>query len=195
MFGLFKKEVTPDEFWNWFLENEEEFFDLEEYPEPVLRKILAQFKKLNTETIFEIGPVKENGKRDFIISADGHLEHFDTVKKLVEMAPECKRFDFVAFRQRKEDMGEIQIGPHRLGFDDYFFKHEIEEGKINILLFIRGYQELDVFKLASMLVLDAIAGEYDVETKIGSIDFAAYEEQEDVLNIRRLPELIDEFLK
>ena len=195
MFGLFKKNITKEEFWQWFLENEEEFFDLEEYPEPVLRKIIAQYKKLDSNTLFEIGPVKENGKRDFIISADGNIEYFDNVNELVQLSPDAKYFDFVAFRQRKEDFGELQIGPHVLGYDDYFFTHQFDNGKINIQLYIKGYKELDVFKLGSMVILDAIAGEYDVETKIGTIDFFPYDEEVETQNIRILPELIDEFLK
>ena len=55
------------------------------------------------------------------------------------------------------------------------FTIEPDGAKIGITLFMDGYKESDYERYASVgfLLLDQALGEYDVETKVGTIDFTA----------------------
>ena len=57
-------------FWEWFQTNENALFDFEKDRERTFDRIAAEMHKLNSNLTFEFGP-KEDGRREFTISADG----------------------------------------------------------------------------------------------------------------------------
>ncbi|WP_163868730.1 hypothetical protein [Myxococcus eversor] len=65
--------------------------------------------------------------------------------------------------------------------------------RVSLDLYIRGFVqgegERERFAPAVYLMLDDTLGEYDVETKIGGIDFKALPESPEESGLRPLPEL------
>ena len=171
MFGLFKTEATPEqEFWRWFQKNETNLFNFETNQEVVFDHLGAQMRKIQESLTFEFGPVT-NGKREFVISADGIKIAFPAVERLYASAPKLDRWIFIKFRPRRTPM-DIEYSGVKAKVDDVYCTVEPDRGKAGITVFFRGYEaEQDkIYKGIAFLMLDQALGEYDVETKVGFIE-------------------------
>jgi hypothetical protein len=92
---------TPEEsFWKWFQKNENVLFDFEKDEERTLNALGTEMHKVNPNLTFEFGP-KEDGRREFVISADGIQEAFPEVEALYATAPRLPRWKFIKFRPRR----------------------------------------------------------------------------------------------
>jgi len=193
--NLFKKKLTEKEFWTWFEKNSEDYFQLDENNYDILfNKLGLQLSKYHKDLTFEFGVEINQGKREFIISADGLVSAFPAVMKLVEEAPSLEKFKVVAFRQRQHDEQEIHFEDIVLDTRDVFFKYKKDKEMdcLDIVIYIKGYtEENDQFIGAAFIMLDSLIGEYDVGTKLGEIDFAPYQERKDIQSILSLVSLID----
>lgn len=76
------KQVTPEQsFWAWFQNNQDFLFDFEKDQERVFDRLATEMHKVNPSLTFEFGP-KEDGRREFTISADGIRKAFPAVQAL-----------------------------------------------------------------------------------------------------------------
>ena len=173
--GLFScsfQKTDEEKFWNWFCKNSQMIYDFESNQEVIFDKIQEQLYKINSNLTFEISSVK-NGKRDFVISADGILEAFPFVEKLYTARPELKEWNFIKFRPRRKIDNSIKIGNKELHPADikFMFIKDDSDGKIGIVIFMNGYNEneIEVYDQIGFLFLDEALGEYDTETYIGNI--------------------------
>lgn len=173
--GLFScsfQKTDEEKFWNWFCKNSQMIYEFESNQEVIFDKIQEQLHKINPNLSFEISSVK-NGKRDFVISADGIVEVFPFVEKLYTARPELKEWNFVKFRPRRKIDNSIKIGNKELHPADikFMFIQDDSDGKIGIVLFMNGYNEneIEVYDQIGFLFLDEALGEYDTETYIGNI--------------------------
>lgn len=194
--NLFKRNITAAEFWSWFEKNREAYFELDENSYEILfNKLGVQLSKYHKEVTFEFGVELKEGKREFIISADGMLPAFPAVQQLVEAAPSLDQFEIVAFRQRESSEQEVCFEDVILETKDVFFtsEHNSELNCLDIVMYIKGYREEDDnFIGAAFIMLDSLIGEFDVGTKLGDIQFEAYEGQNDVRPILELVTLVDD---
>lgn len=168
---LFKKQDPNIAFWEWFVKNSNEYYyNLENKRDYLFDKLGKQLSKINEDLTFEFGSQVENGKREFIISADGIRSSFPDVIKLVENAPTLDKWEIIAFRPRLDIDTIIRFDNGiELGVDDIFFDYEImEDEKIGVTLYIKGLSESNL-EAAVYVLLDTVLGEYDVETKLGYI--------------------------
>ena len=141
--GLFScsfQKTDEEKFWNWFCKNSQMIYDFESNQEVIFDKIQEQLHKINSNLTFEISSVK-NGKRDFVISADGILEAFPFVEKLYTARPELKEWNFIKFRPRRKIDNSIKIGNKELHPADikFMFIKDDSDGKIGIVIFMNGY--------------------------------------------------------
>jgi hypothetical protein len=101
-----------EEFWRWFLANDTRLFDFESDRERVFDELQARLHKVKAGLTFEFGP-KENGARDFVISADGIKDVFPSVVLLANAAPSLPRWKIIKFRPRR-GLGPISLNGLRL---------------------------------------------------------------------------------
>ena len=174
------------EFWKWFTNHQQELYHFENNQDKLFDKLSARLKSVNEHLTFEFSPIRENGTREFSISADGIKEGFPAVIDLIEKAPDLINWEFYAFRQRiPGDEIIIKFGNDiKLGYSDIFFRYGEDEEKIGIELNIKNYEP--EVKGAVFILLDGLIGEYDMETRISWIDFVALDEE----NIDKLHPLI-----
>jgi hypothetical protein len=171
MFGLFKASASPEnEFWNWFEKNENRLFTFETDRDRVFDEIAGKMKNVHESVTFEFGPVVD-GKREFVISADGIKDAFPAVEKLYESAPKLSRWKFIKFRPRRVPM-DINYGGVKVKKADVFCTVEPDGNKAGVTVYIRGYQDRlkNQYTAIAFLMLDQALGEYDVETKVGFIE-------------------------
>jgi hypothetical protein len=99
--SLFKKKNRYEAFWDWFSKNSEDYYyNLENKRDTLFDPLGKQLGKINGNLVFEFSGQKENGKREFIISADGIRDSFPDVIQLVDNAPPLEKWDIIAFRPR-----------------------------------------------------------------------------------------------
>ena len=198
MFGLFKTEATPEQgFWKWFQKNETSLFSFETNQAVVFDRLGTEMKKVNESLTFEFGPV-ENGKREFVISADGIKAAFPAVEQLYVSAPKLNRWVFVKFRQRRAPM-DIEYDGVKVKAADVYCTVEPDRGKAGITVFIKGY-ETDKHKTyggIAFLILDQSLGEYDVETKVGFVEVKPFSAESTLERkpIQEVTKIFDDFWK
>jgi hypothetical protein len=198
MFGLFKTEATPEqEFWKWFQKNETSLFTFETNQPVVFDRLATQMQKVQESLTFAFGPVK-NGKREFVISADGIKTAFPAVEQLYASSPKLDRWIFIKFRPRRTPM-DIEYGGVKAKAEDVYCTVEPDRGKAGITVFFNGYEsEQDkTYKGIAFLMLDQALGEYDVETKVGFIEVKPFS-AESVLEkkpIKDVTKVFDDFWK
>jgi hypothetical protein len=188
--------ASPEsDFWTWFQQNEDEIFNFEKDQEVVFDKLAARMQKVNPSLTFEFGS-KEDGKREFVISADGNKKAFPSVEKLYTAAPQLKKWKVIKFRQRREPF-DMNYGGISVRAATVTVSITRDGSKAALTVLIPGYTESKRESYAGIgfLLLDQALGEYDVETRVGVIDFAAPSARYgQVRTLADLPKAFDELL-
>jgi hypothetical protein len=162
------------DFWDWFKQNEERIFSFEEDQETIFNEVSDKLININQYLIFEFGSVLNDGKRDFIISADGMISAFPAVERLYSRAPALKKWNVIKFRPKRTLSDFLEMGNTNINLDDVFFTVSKSEKpyKVNVILLFKDFKESErnVFGQLTFLLLDHALGEYDTEMKIGFAD-------------------------
>ncbi|WP_404355660.1 hypothetical protein [Methylotuvimicrobium sp. KM1] len=197
--GLFAKETEEQRFWKWFQKNESKIYQFENNQEPVLDEISEQLSKYKEGVVFEISQ-EQNGKREFIISADGLKELFPAVKTLKEAAPSFKKWSIVAFRPRMDNYARFKLDYAGKEFDpaNIWIYYRIQDGYFDLIIYHREYseEERNAFISGAYILLDMALGEYDVVTGIRYIDhqrLPANPETEGLKPFSELRKIFDEY--
>ena len=167
------KRASPEEgFWQWFEQNSNRLFAFEADRDRVFRDLKAALHKVHKGLTFELGPVQD-GKREFIVSADGIRERFPAVQNLVAAAPPLPQWMVIPFRPPKDIGGVIEYEGHRVGSEDVWFRSEADGDRIGLTLYVRGLTEENKRSVggATFILLDSALGEFAVETRVGFIEW------------------------
>jgi hypothetical protein len=178
MTGSSDGRKAEDIFWRWFEDNQLMLKDFENDQDNVIEQLVGELTKVHEDLTFEMSSEKDNGKRDFIISAGGIKSAFPSVEALHDAAPELKDWDIIKFRPRRIVDHSIKLGDRDISYKDVYFRlYPDEKLKVGVVIYIEGFNEseFNVFANIGFLFLDLILGEYDVETKVGHIDFDSTE--------------------
>jgi hypothetical protein len=162
---------TPEqEFWNWFEKQEDALFNFEQDQQNIFAALTVQLHKVHESLTFEFGP-KEDNKREFVISADGIKDAFPKVISLYDAAPKLPHWTFIKFRPRREPM-DVSYGGENVPAVEVSFVLKKEGNKVGVTLFMPRVieQNRQAMTGIAFLLLDQALGEYDVETKVGSIE-------------------------
>lgn len=167
----FKSSYTS--FWDWFIKNQDKIFEFEKNQDAVFDELTSRMEKVNKNLTFEFSSVREDGRRDFIISADGIKSAFPAVEALYSQVPKLEKWNVIKFRPRRTISDSLTLNNKTIYTKDISFlivKDEVPN-KLGILMFFVDYSESerDYFGQISFLLLDEALGEYDVETKVGVI--------------------------
>lgn len=198
MFSWVSSSQVPKEeaFWKWFNKNEARLYDFEKEQDRIFQELSAELTKIDENLVFEFGP-KEDGVRDFVISADGIKKSFPFVVSLVDKAPPFSRWKIIKFRPRRPPFPEIRYDGLSTKLDQIKFTLEPDGDKVGITIFIDGYRTAQHQKFLGIafLYLDNCLGEFDVETKVGFIKLEAMIKPTNIEKspLIRLPEIFDRF--
>lgn len=178
-FSFFTRKSGSAEaaFWEWFAKNEASLFEFERDQERVFAGLSRAMARVHPSLTFAFGPAEEDGTREFVISADGIREAFPAVEALAAAAPALPRWRWIRFRPRQGPI-DLRVGGRAFGRDDvrYVLIEDSRPGRVGVLLLMDGYSEEDerTFLQAGFLMLDAMLGEYDVETRVGAIELDSF---------------------
>ena len=172
-----KRNNQEEQFWKWFEINQNKLHNFENDQEIIFGELSRQLHRVHLSLTFEFSPIRENGKREFIISADGIKEAFPIVERLYSHAPELEKWSIIKFRQRKNPINDIHFGGYKIKVQDVYYQlYNDGLEKVGVIIFFKNYTEdkRNIFAGIGFLILDQILGEYDVEQKVGYIDFQSY---------------------
>lgn len=167
----FRQSSAEARFWAWFTRNSERLFNFERDPEPIFDELSEALQEVAPGLTFEIGSA-DDGRREFIVSADGLLELFPAVERLVAAAPAMRQWTVIAFRPPRGCEFAIEIDGHRLSPDEVWFTAEADGELTGLVLYLPGLtpENEDALAQAAYLMLDTAIGEYATETLIGFIE-------------------------
>ncbi|KQZ42607.1 hypothetical protein [Duganella sp. Root1480D1] len=170
--GIAKASPESD-FWTWFQKSDNMLFDFETDQEAVFDQLAAKMHQVDARLTFEFGP-KKQGRREFVISADGNRDAFPMVEKLYAAAPHLARWNVIKFRPRREPF-DISYGGVTVKAQTVSAFVRRDGGKAAIAVLIPGYTKArhNEYAMIAFLLLDQALGEYDVETRIGGVDVTA----------------------
>lgn len=162
--------------WTWVGAHVDELKAVQTGKEPAAEMLGAKLDAIDPGLTFELGLGKE--PFELIVSADGKKALFPLVKQVVDAAPSIPGVKVVAFRPRKDAGFRLTVNGVTVGGPDVMFvasDDAARKGLIALRLYVKGLtpeNEADV-KGAAFLLLEAVLGEFDLETKIGAIDIVA----------------------
>jgi hypothetical protein len=178
-------------FWSWFQTNQQALFSSDNPGDMEHVSLGEKLKRIEDDLTYEIGRV-ENGKREMAVSADGILELFPLVEKIVKAAPKMEKWKVVAFRQRvaEANLKELAIKGAPVNLSKETAKEEGVEiavrdmraaiertgDKARITVFIKGYNKQESQDNLALVMLQQALGEYDMVMKVGDIKFASTQE-------------------
>ncbi len=185
--------------WNWFEQHEDDLFHFERDQEQTFDRLAAALGEVDPDLTFEFGP-KQNGVREFVISAGGLKRSFPAVARLYDARPKLDRFHVIAFRPRRPVVNNIEFGDLTISANDVYYRlcRDDDPKKLGILLLLPGYTDdrKDVFGQVGYLFLDEALGEFDVETSVGFIEIMGHDSThfDGALPIQRLATDFDALL-
>jgi len=192
LFGGSAGADQESSFWQWFQKNDAMLFDFERDQEHIFDLLADEMHKIDPALTFEFGP-KADGRREFVISADGILSAFPKVERLFAAAPQMAHWTVIKFRPRREPMN-VQYGGVSVAADAVLATAEPDKGKAGLVVYLPGFREdkRSAFGTVAFLMLDQALGEYDVETKVGFIEVRPIEKAApNALPLSKLPEAFD----
>jgi hypothetical protein len=189
---------SEENFWVWFNQNQERIFNFEQERDVIFDLLHDELKKVHSDLVFEISSITD-GKREFVLSADGIREAFPSVESLFSSAPSLPKWKIVKFRPRIPLDITINFGEKEISAESIMYSLESDNGKVGIMLFVKDYEEKqhEDFVNISYLFLDSALGEYDVETKVGFVEVLPLwaESKLPKKSFKQLPEDFDKIFK
>jgi hypothetical protein len=164
---------TPEaRFWRWFQEHETRLFAFERDQKATFARLGKALDKVHGDLTFEFGPVHD-GVREFVISAAGIKAAFPAVIALAAAAPPLPRWRITPFRPRRTVISDLKFGDKLLRSAQIAFVAEPDGDKVGLRIFIQGFAPTAEHHYEQMgyLMLDEAIGEYDMETKVGFVEF------------------------
>ncbi len=170
------KRRTPAEFWEWFMDNEERFFKIEENLNARLSELNTELGRVNSKLCVEPSPVRD-GRRELVIGPGGIKEAFPIAAAVVEAAPSMERWIPVKYKQRHL-IGPIIYEGVPCDPEDVRFTMTPEDKKLDIRLYMKGYEgprHFPRYGQVAFVMLDGALGEYDVAFGIGGVAIEPFE--------------------
>lgn len=188
----------PQEFWQWFEKNIDALNKFEPGMEAVLNSVSEALSSYNPNLAFEISQ-PNNGIREFVISAEGVIDEFQSVIDLYEAKPELEGWDIIAFRPRMSLDYSVEFGGLELNPEDLWIYWREEEGNFDLIVYFPNYseEERNTFVEAAYILLDMAIGEYYVAAGIRYIDHQQLPENPEengLIPFKALPEVFYEYI-
>ncbi|MDQ6985121.1 MAG: hypothetical protein Q9M91_01055 [Candidatus Dojkabacteria bacterium] len=168
------KEKRINDFWTWFAGNSKLLGGLKEDDYSLINSLKQKLQKINDKLIFELNFTKNSEDNQLVISADGLVDAFEDVIRVVEESPiSIEGWNIKAFRQKK-DIKKLRFKMNKtiLTCEDVFFTYypDFKTNLINVNIYINEIRKIDnEVKQIALLFLDSALGEFDAATKINKI--------------------------
>ena len=182
-------------FWQWFAEHRAGFNRLSEPKEPFWDLVLEELKKVDRRLWFELSEIG-SAVREFVVTAEGHVEAFPIVETLVRLAPEIAGWSFVAlkppmgfdFVTRYEGM---VFNPSHMWFLP--LESASRPHDFGMRVGVQGLGSMDgiAARSAVLVILDTALGERSAALEIQHLEVIELPADPESMGYIELPELAD----
>jgi hypothetical protein len=172
------RRASTAAFWAWFEKNAATL-RAEKDLRRTMDTISAELGKVHPEVFAEIAGFGRLGDdRELVISVDGKREVFPVVQEIYAARPKVAGWTIVAFRPRRDptDPFVIEMNGKKLDARSMKFTAARNGDKLDVAVFVPGFTTLEELGGVAFILLDHLVGEYDMETRIGGISFAAIDQ-------------------
>lgn len=177
-------------FWSWFTANKSNYLFLHQVEmaekQRLMEAFMASLHLYNEHLFFEIGGHHSDPQLNLIITAEGVAAHFPAVELLIELAPELKDWNVIAFKPAFE--GDFKLELPGRSFDPRNImviplRSEKDKSALGFQVCYPEFTEPDrnFYLQATYLLLERLLGE-----KSTSLDI-------DYLEVIQTPDTLTEF--
>ena len=163
--------------------------DMQFEADTLLSTYRNSLQKIDRNLTFHFEQESEAGPVEMIFGCDGYPESIHAVLSLVGAAPELQGINFRAFNNRYDPVPSfVNMGDEMRQIDEFWCSLRELNGKLQLAVYMVDAPkilEMDPRVEAVMILLDALIGEYELMTRIWSLDW--YELPADPLDFGLMP--------
>lgn len=165
-------------FWNWFETSNQRLSQWNSSRDENVSEILSKLKTIVGGLAVELNQT-ENGVTELTISADGNIDNFPVVSRIVAAAPKLENWQIRAFRKRlpleKASKMEMSFEGVILKPSQMFFWPIDLGDSLDVIVYLQGLtaENRNFLSYFGLMVLDNLLGEYDCVKRVRSYDFHA----------------------
>ncbi len=188
------------DFWNWFLKNEKQFFktigDVENIEEKFFDELSPKLAELREGYFFLAGMLNDT-TAELIITADGDVKQFIFVEELINAAPQIAGWKFTAFKPAM-DIKNLAIEMAGDKFNDknlFFYSNDHAEypDEIDVTIVHSDLTENNRKNITNgtYIFLDNFLGELDFATTIDNLEIIGKSEaKKELVPIEKLKDFL-----
>ena len=149
--------------------------DMQLEAEPLLNAYRTSLQKIDRNLTFHFECESEQGPVEMVFGCDGYPESIHAVLSLVGAAPELNGISFRAFNGRYDPVPAfVNMGDELCEIDEFWCSLRELNGKLQLAIYMSDVPrilDMDPRVEAVMILLDALIGEYELMTRIWSLDW------------------------
>ncbi|KAA0875903.1 hypothetical protein [Nitrincola tapanii] len=182
-----------ENFWDQLEETLEQLLDSQNAnhfdADVLLEHYRSILQSIDRNLTFHFEREEGEGPVEMVFGCDGYPESIHSVLSLVSAAPELKGIAFRAFNERCNPVPAcVNLGDEQCEISEFWCSLRLIEGKLQLSVYMADLPdilEIDPRVEAVMILLDALIGEYELMTRIWSLDW--YELPVDPLDFGLMP--------
>ncbi|GGC01235.1 hypothetical protein GCM10011352_29240 [Marinobacterium zhoushanense] len=132
-------------------------------------------QKIDRNLTFHFERESDGGPVEMIFGCDGYPESIHAVLSVVGAAPELSGINFRAFNERYDPVPAfVNMGEELCEIDEFWCSLRELNGKLQLAIYLVDAPkilEMDPRVEAAMILLDALIGEYELMTRVWSLDW------------------------
>lgn len=189
-----------EDFWKWFSLHSDEFYQIivqgNEIETKFFDPLSQALGQINKHIYYLVG-INSNNKAELIFTAEGVVKHFPIVEKLVSLAPQMEKWDFITHKPASDmnrygiKMGDYSFSEEKIQF--FVTNHEAYPDLIDINLVYSDYSDEDkeVIINGCFIYLDNFLGELTFASVVDDIRLvASVEPGTELIPISKLKEYL-----
>ena len=132
-------------------------------------------QKIDRNLTFHFEKEDESGPVEMVFGCDGYPESIHAVLNLVGSAPELSGIQFKAFNNRYDPVPAfVNLGDESCQIDEFWCSLRVVRGKLQLGIYMKDAPkilDMEPRVEAVMILLDALIGEYEIMTRVWSLDW------------------------
>jgi hypothetical protein len=177
---MFLDHKKIDNFWQQLQETIEQLLDSRSddrfEAELLLTQYREQLRKIDHNLTFHFQTDEaDNSAVEMVFGCDGFPESIHAVLSLIGAAPELSGIEFKAFNNRYDPVPlSVRVGDEYSDISDFWCRMVVVHGRLHLEIYMQDapqVQDVEPRVEAVMIYLDALIGEYELMTKVHSLDW------------------------
>ncbi|MGB0204060.1 MAG: hypothetical protein ACPF9K_03295 [Neptuniibacter sp.] len=166
--------------------------------ETLLKEYRDQLQKIDRNLTFHFqSDENEEGAVEMVFGCDGFPESIHSVLSLIGAAPELTGIEFKAFNNRYDPVPlSIRIGEEYCEISEFWCRIVVINNRLQLEVYMQDAPkvlDMDPRVEAVMIFMDALIGEYELMTKVHSLDWFELPQSPEDHGLFKLINLRDRF--